>query len=125
VAIERRETVGERNDGELVPTSVPSPGSTPRHPARRHLYVVREGPPPSQNTHAAPAPAVATMLAEADPDGAFSALHFIPCVVCGRELVRLVHGFATERAAGLFIVEQGWLEFAVYETRWLPEVLRE
>jgi hypothetical protein len=55
----------------------------------------------------------------------FSALHFIPCVVCGRELVRIVHGFATERAAGLFIVEQGWLDFAVYETRRLPEVLRE
>jgi hypothetical protein len=65
------------------------------------------------------------MQAGGPEEAVFSALHFMPCMVCGRELVRIVHGFATEQAAGLFIVEQGWLEFAVYETRRLPEVLRE
>jgi hypothetical protein len=71
------------------------------------------------------APVVATIRVEAEPDGGFSAVQFIPCVVCGRELVRIAHGFVSERAAGLVIVEQGWLDFAVYETRRLPEVLRE
>ena len=78
----------------------------------------------ARNTHAASAPALARIQAGTAASD-FSALHFVPCVVCVRELRRIVHGFTTEQAAGLFIVEQGWLDFAVYQTRRLPEVLRE
>jgi hypothetical protein len=93
---------------------------------RRHLRLVGDVPVAARKVHAVSAPILATMQSGAEPEASvFSALHFMPCVVCGRELVRIVHGFATELAAGLFIVEQGWLDFAVYETRRLPEVLRE
>jgi len=96
------------------------PGGGPNQPlgSRRHLRLVTDEPAclPSP-------PAIASVQTSAA--ARFSALHFRPCVECGLELRRIVHGFATERVAGLFIVEQGWLDFSVYETRRLPEVLRE
>ena len=72
---------------------------------------------------APPRPAIATV--QTGVPSVFSALQFVPCERCGLELRRIVHGFATEAAAGLFIIEQGWLDFSVYETRRLPPVLRE
>ncbi len=120
-----REVPGERTEYEparrAVPASTPAPLSAD---TGRHLRLVTD-PPSAWKVHAVSAPALATMQAGGPEEAVFSALHFMPCVLCGRELVRLVHGFATEQAAGLFIVEQGWSDFAVYETRRLPEVLRE
>jgi hypothetical protein len=112
-----------------------SPGHDPQHDAPRRSPLAPPGLARPQLRlvtgssgagNADAAPALASMQAGSEwAPLIFSALHFIPCVRCGLELRRIVHGFATERAAGLFIVEQGWLDFAVYETRRLPEVLRE